>query len=241
MLNVSSAQEDELNLEKIRLEEVRGPSGPAQATSPEAPETGPEDVISALARTIARALGSAIEQLERHDRQESRALQDSVRDQGEKLNAAIEGLFELTKKMGQLTDAISEQKATNNEAQRQNQQLSAALASIQEAEARHEDELKTVRLEMVGASAPIYDRVDALALRIELQDESLRELKLTVSEVSPRVAALFERMDRQASAIRATRETQAQREGALDQLAGVLERLRGSAACTVDVQELNTL
>jgi chromosome segregation ATPase len=240
MIGVSSAQEDELNLEKIRLEEPRGPSGPVQAV-PEAPETGPEDVISALARTLAQALGSAIEQIERYDRQESGAVQDSVRAQSERLNATVEGLIDLTKKIEQLTDAISQQKATNCEVQRQIDRLSTAVASIQEGEARLEDQLKTVRVEMGHASTRISDRVDALALRVELQDQGLSELKLTLSEGSPRVVALVERMDRHANAIRAIRETQGQRAGSLHELADVLERLRSSAAAPTDSQELNTL
>jgi len=70
---------------------------------------------------------------------------------------------------------------------------------------------------------------------VGVQQEELAALQTSVLGVSPRVTALVERLDRQADAIRSMYDGQALRETVLDEVVGVLGRLKtGTPAVAAD-------
>jgi DNA repair exonuclease SbcCD ATPase subunit len=178
-------------------------------------------LIANLATGVAKVLATALHDLEGHIFAESRKFTESFSRQIGKLQAAVESLMPLGERIEQLTQAVSEQRSVGAMALERCEQLSAAL---QEAGARHELQIGALRDEAQASSAALSERLDALAGGLGAQKAEFVELKSAVSEVSPRVAALADRLDRQAEAIRRLYERHHQREATLDQLAEVLAR-----------------
>ena len=159
-------------------------------------------VAGNLAMGLARVLVSAIRDLESHSLHDKAQLAATVHDHQKKLDLALTGLGEIR--------------------QRVEVEVQAGLESLREANQEHRASLEGLKMET-------SDRIDALVGRLQLQQEELSSLPPRFAEmISPRVAAVVERLDKQAEAIRSICETGIQREVLLDELSEVLTRLKGS-------------
>jgi chromosome segregation ATPase len=202
-----------------------------------------------LADGLSKILTGAFQELERHIIGESRKISTSLEQQLDRLQATVESLTQLKVKFEQLTEAVTEQKSAGAAMGQKHDQVSAQVSVLQEATARHETELvalrgetASLRTETTGLrteakdfAAGITQQVDGVAGRLGLQHEELAGLKSNVSDISRKVAGIIERLDRQAEVIRALNETQVRRAAALDELLGVLTRLKAPAESMVAV------
>lgn len=203
-----------------------------------------------LADGLSKILTGAFQELEQHIIGESRKISISLEQQLDRLQATVESLAHLQVKFEQLTEAVAEQKSAGADIGRRHEQLSGQVAGLQEITARHETEIGTLRgeattlraetaalrgetqalrTEAKDFSTTIVQQVDSVSARLGLHQEELAGLKSNVSDISTKVAGIIERLDRQAEIIRALNETQVRRAAALDELLGVLTRLKAPA------------
>jgi hypothetical protein len=70
-------------------------------------------------------------------------------------------------------------------------------------------------------------------VRVGLHQEELSGLTSTVSDISRKVSGFIERIDRQGDVLRALNETQVRRAVALDEMLGILARMKGPAESVV--------
>jgi len=206
------------------------PSGPDGAD----PRAGAEGVlvrmVGNLANGLAGVLVSAIQDLDRHITAENRKLSESWRQEIERIQASVESLVQVKDRIEQLADVVAEERSAALAAQRQQEELVAAVASLQQHEARREDQFQTLGQQTRELTAALSQQGETFSAQLGQHQGEIAGLKSAVSEVSPRVDTLAERLDRQAEAIRSIYETLVRREAALDQLADVITRLRGSIA-----------
>lgn len=207
-----------------------------------------------LADGLSKILTGAFQELERHIIGESRKISTSLEQQLERLQATVDSLMQLKVNLEQLTQAVTEQKSTSAAMGQKHDQVSAQVATLQENTERHETELGALRGETTtlraetqalrveaGAlraehqefSAGIVKQMEGVSTRLDSHQEEVAGLKSSVSDVSRKVAAFIERLDRQAEVIRALNETQVRRAAALDELLGVLTRLKAPAESMV--------
>ncbi len=179
-----------------------------------------------VANGLAKVLVSALQDLQQHIAGETRKLATSFNQQLDRLQATVESLLPLGERIEQLTGAISEQKAVGLAAHEKCSQLAAETALLREADGRHENAISALRAEMQERTASVSERLDALTARLGLQQEEISAVKSSVSDLSPRVATLVERLDRQAEAIRSLYETESHRGAAMDELVNAMGRLR---------------
>ncbi len=106
--------------------------------------------------------------------------------------------------------------------------LDATTAAIEHAAAKHDSEVGALRSEVHDLRSSVSEKVDALCARVNAHQEKLDALQSTVTDVSPRVNTLVERLDRQANAIRSIYDVQTLRENALDQLGEALTNLKAA-------------
>ena len=106
--------------------------------------------------------------------------------------------------------------------QEQQRKLDLVRADLESLRASDQEQKAAIE----GWKLEISDRMDSLFGRIELQQEELATLPPKFSEISPQVAAVVDRLDRQAEAIRAICETGMQREVLLDELSAALAQLK---------------
>ena len=138
----------------------------------------------------------------------AQAISESVGKQHEMLEAAIEGLMVM---------------------QDRNHWLTETVASLQEADTRHESVVAALCHEMRELRVSIAERLDALLGRLDDQQQELSAVKSTASEVSQKVASLSERLDHQAEVIRSVCESPTMAEVALDQFVEIWTRWKASS------------
>jgi chromosome segregation ATPase len=203
-----------------------------------------------LADGLSKILTGAFEELERHIVGESRKISTSFEQQLERLHATVDSLTQLKIKFEQLAETVSEQRAAGTAVIQKYDQLSASVIGMEESVARHEKEVGALRGEATSLRAEtgalrgettalrneakdlstvVVHQIDGLSARIGLSQEELTGLKTTVSDISRKVAGFIERIDRQGEVIRALNDTQVRRAAALDELLGVLTRLKAPA------------
>jgi chromosome segregation ATPase len=210
-----------------------------------------------LADGLSKILTGAFEELERHIVGESRKVSSSIELQVERLRATVESLGHLQVKLEHLTEAVSEQRSAGASIGQKYQQVSASVTAIEEVTGRHEKEIGAIRADTTalrgeatvlrtetGAlrgetsalrteakdfSTVMMHQMDGLSARMGLHQEELGGLKTTVSDISRKVAGFIERVDRQGDVLRTLNETQVRRAAALDELLGVLMRLKAPA------------
>ncbi|MBI3666492.1 MAG: hypothetical protein HY236_09780 [Acidobacteria bacterium] len=171
-------------------------------------------VAEKLAGSLAGILAAAIRDFQDQTAGGGRELEDSFRQQQEKLEVAARDLAELKRRLDELAEAVSKQEARSAAREYTHAETAAALAKV-----RHE---------MQELSASLTDRMNALFTRQELQQQALSDLEPAFSTISPRVNAVAERLDRQAQAIRSIVDAQTQRDTALDQLVEIFSRMKDS-------------
>jgi len=205
---------------------------PPAANSSKEPERGKIDeqftaqIAGKLADGLAKILIGAFHELETHLVGESRKLSHSFQEQLERLQATVESLVQLQTKFEHLTEAISEQRSASVAITQKYDELVQTVTSLEQATSRHQSELGALRGETKDMSAMVGQQVDTLAARLGLHQEELTGLKTTVSDISRKVAGFVERLDRQAEVIRSLNDVQARRAAALDDVLGVLTRLK---------------
>jgi chromosome segregation ATPase len=200
-----------------------------------------------LADGLSKILTGAFQELERHIIGESHKISTSLEQQLHRLQATIDSLVQLRVKFEQLTEAVSEQKEANAAIAQKRDQASGQVTALEENVSRHETELGALRGETTTLRAEAAalrtdtgllrsearefstvtaQQIEGVAARLGLHQEELTGLKSTVSEISRKVTGILERLDRQAEVIRSLNETQTRRTAALDELLGVLTRLK---------------
>jgi len=166
-------------------------------------------VAGNLAMGLARVLVAAIRDLESHSSHDKTQLVAAMQDQHKKLDLALTGLGEIR--------------------QRVDVDVQAGLVSLREAGQEQ-------RTAFEGLKTETADWIGTLFGRLERQQEELSSLPPKFTEmISPRVAAVVDRLDKQAEAIRSVCETGIQMEVLLDEMSGVLTRLKGSWKVPADL------
>jgi chromosome segregation ATPase len=189
-----------------------------------------------LADSLSKILTGAFQEMERHIIGESHKISASLEQQLNRLQATTDNLVQLDVKFEQLAEAVSEQKLANAALVQKQDQVSGKVTAIEETVTRHQTELgalrgeiTTLRVEAKDFSAMTAQQIDGVTARLGLHQEELDGLKSNVSEISRKVSGIIERLDFQAEVIRSLNETQARRSAALDELLGVLTRLKAPA------------
>jgi chromosome segregation ATPase len=223
----------------IALQAVSTPANPRLERS-KAEEQAIASMAGKLADGLAKILLGAFQELEIHIVGESRRLSASFEQQLTRLHTAVESLGQLRVRFEHLGELVSEQQSNGLAIGQKYDQLSATVTSLQDSSTRHETEIEALRGETGSlreqatalrddakkSSTEIIQQMDALAARLGLQQEDLSGLKATVSDISRKVGGFGERLDRQAEIIRSLSETQTRRAEVLDDLLGVLTRLK---------------
>jgi chromosome segregation ATPase len=193
-----------------------------------------------LADGLAKILIGAFQELQLHIIGESRKLTGAFEAQIGRLHEAVESLGYLKQRFDHLTESVSEQKSNGLVLSQKYDQVAGNVTSLQESSTRHENEIGALRSETIGLradtaslredskgfSAAVIQQMDGVVARLGLQQEEVSSLKATVSEISRKVAGFSERLDRHAEILRSLNDSQVRRAAALDELMGVLTRLK---------------
>jgi chromosome segregation ATPase len=179
-------------------------------------------LVADIGNGLAKVLVGAIEDLEQHITGETRSLTSAFSHRFDKIEAAIECLQPIAERLELVVQsgAVADAKYA---------QLAAATASLQEADSRHDAEIGALRNQFEGLAAFSRDRTNEICQRIEEQERLIATANSATSELTARIAASAERLERQASAIRALHQAHEERATALGQVAEVLGRMRTTA------------
>jgi len=205
---------DEMTLEQALLqpeEEAAGSATAAVASAPEEEQIGEpvrepdarDRVIERLANELARVLVSAVRELQSADG--TQELGAMVRHQEDWLSATAERVTEMSHR---LDDVVKE------------------VAAQREAGTATQDAINGLKAEVHELSESVNERVEAVIRRVGLQQEEIAACQSSAVELPARVTAVVERLDRQADAIRGLWSTRSQTANALEDLMGVLSRLK---------------
>lgn len=204
-----------------------------QEERPRADDQAMANMAVRLADGLSTILTGAFQELERHILGESRRISTSFEEQLQRLHATVDSLTHLKTTFDQLAQSVSEQRSAGAELSQQHEQLSGAVTSLQSVTARHDAEIGALRSETKDFTTVIVQQMDGFSARLGLHQEELTGLKSTVSDISRKVAGFIERIDRQSEVIRGLNENQVRRAAALDELLGVLTRLKEPAETMV--------
>ena len=201
-------------------------SGSANSAERQSDET--EAVAQILSRLAdsARTFFSAIQELVQQGASASRV----VRQELDQMRGSVDTL----------AGVVSEQQASISATPERYQQLSAAVASVQGADARREAEMRALREEAREQTDRVSGRLEELSARLGHQHEefsglhtkveSLMPLHSAISDLSSRVAVWCEQFNRQEEVLHSLCEAQTKRAAALQQFFEVLSRLETSFA-----------
>jgi chromosome segregation ATPase len=198
------------------------------------------NMAARLADSLSTILTGAFEELERHILGEGRKISSSFERQLDRLQTSVNSLEQLQAKFNDLSDAVTEVRASASASSQKQDQFSTGMATLEATSARHDQEIGALRGETTALRTDAKDyatvvahQMDALSDRIGLHQEDLTGLKSTLSEISRKVAGFGERVDRQSDVIRAITDSQAKRAVVFDELLGVLTRLRAPAETAI--------
>lgn len=198
------------------------------------------NMAAKLADGLSKILTGAFEELERHIVGESRKISTSFDQQLDRLQATVGSLEQLQAKFEHLSDAVSEVRSAAAGSTQRLDQFSTSMAALEETSARHDKDIGALRGETTAVRTEAKDyatvvahQMDALSARLGLHQEDLTGLKSTVAEISRKVAGYGERIDRQGEVLRALTDSQAKRAIAIDELLGVLTRLKAPAETAI--------
>jgi chromosome segregation ATPase len=188
------------------------------------PEAAPSEeplavrILTTVANGLANVLVSAIQDLERHMTGETKRLASALDQRLDKLQATVETLQPLHERLDNLAEA-------GIAVQEKYEQLAAATVSLQDADARHNEEIGVLRLQLQELSSATT-HIDELCRQIEGHERQITAVNSTISELTSRISAAAERLERHTGAIRALHQGSQQRTFALDQVAEVLSRMK---------------
>jgi len=200
------------------------PVASSQREGESKPEAAPSEeplavrVLTNVANGLANVLVGAVQDLERHMTGETRRLASALDERLDRLQATMESLQPLHERLDNLAKAgIS--------VQEKYEELAAATASLQDADARHREEIGELRLQLQELSSATT-HIDEVCLRIEGQERQISTVNSIIAELSSRMAAAAERLERHTGAIRALHQGGQQRTFAVDQVVEVLSRMK---------------
>ena len=200
-----------------------GAGTPAASGDPNAAKmkTLAAKLVADIGTGLAKVLVGAIEDLEQHLTGETRAWTSAFGERLDKIQAAVECLQPIAERLDILVQAGAAVEAKY-------EQLAATTISLQEAHCRHDAEIGALRNQFESLSAFSRDRIHEICQRIEEQERLISTANSTTFDLTTRVATAAERLERQASAIRAVHQAHQQRAAALDEVAEVLARMRST-------------
>ena len=172
------------------------------------------EVASSLANDLARCLAGAFQNLQQHISAENQKFNSSLQQQIQRLQSSVEGVANLSQPVAELASAISEQRSANAANLEQYQQLSTAVAAIEQSQTRNNTEIVTLRVEQLEMRATVGTH-----------SEDLKVLSATASETARRVALMSDMLDRQGNVLRQLHQVETKR-------AAALERAFESLTCT---------
>jgi hypothetical protein len=175
-------------------------------------------ILTTVANGLANVLVGAVQDLERHMTGETERLVLALDQRLDKLQATVESLQPLHDRLDNLAEA-------GIAVQEKYEQLAAATVSLQDADARHSEEVGVLRLQVQEMSSATT-HIDEVCLRIEGYERQISTVNSTISELTSRMAAAAERLERHAGAIRALHQGSQRRTFALDQVAEALSRMK---------------
>ncbi len=210
------------------VEAAKPAEPPVNGTAPKKPGTDTERFRVTLAASMAEALLEGIGIVQHQYEGENGAIRDILRQQREKLEAAVEGLEKAGQRINDLAGKITEQATSADAARGKQEQVGATVASLEQAWVEQQTAIEALKREAEALSVSMADRLDAVLGRTRLQEE-LTALKSQVTQLSEQIAGCNHRLDRQAEIVRCICEGQARGEAALDQFLEVLTRLKSVA------------
>jgi len=193
---------------------------------PKAEEQAMASMAGSLADGLSKILTGSFQELERYILGESRKISISFEEQLQRLHVTVDSLTRLKTTFDELAQTVSEQRSVGAALSQKHEQMSGAVTSLQSVTARHETEIGALRGETKDFTTVIVQQMDGFSARLGLHQDEVTGLKSTVSDISRKVGGFIERIDRQADVIRALNENQVRRAAALDELLGVLTRLK---------------
>lgn len=208
------------------------PVPPAQPPPAPLPAAGPEKdtVLADLASSVSHAVVGAVTNLEKHRAAQTQDIQNAIRHHDEQLRGVLERLTAVQQKLDEFARFASEHKSWAVSAGEKHDHLATEVESLRQSDASREASLEELRRETLDLSVSVSDRQDQMIGRLELQQADLAELKAGVGEVSPKLNAAVERIERQARALRSIFEAEKRREAALEQLNEAATNLKASVS-----------
>jgi chromosome segregation ATPase len=195
-------------------------------------------LVDKIAHGIAKGLVVAMKELENHIAKETRKVGDTVDRRLDVFQTSLQDL----------SNFVTDQRATNTAVQGQLQELKAGLgetdarqaASVEALRKEAQDLSESVSQRIADSAASlresdarqaaelagVAERVDSLSRELGVQQEDLAAVKSTLCTFTTRVDSFVERLDRQADAVRSMCAAYSQRETELEQLVDGLARLR---------------
>jgi methyl-accepting chemotaxis protein len=189
------------------------------------------ELVADVASGLAKVLLGAMENLQTHITGENRRMTSAFSERLDRLQAAVEGLQPLNTRMDQLIQ-------TEAAVQEKYEQLAQTVATLQEAGAQHESMINGLGVEFRAFATSTSDRMNHLWGRIEGQDRTLSEVNSSLLDVTEKVAAAAQRLERHAGAIRSFHHVHKQRQEAFGELAEAFSRIASSPVPDVSANEL---
>lgn len=189
------------------------------------------ELVADVANGLAKVLVGAMENLQTHITGENRRMTSAFSDRLDRLQAAVEGLQPLNTRIDQLIQ-------TEAAAQEKYEQLALSVATLQETGVRHESMINGLGIEFGAFASSASDRMNQLSGRIEGQDRTLSEVNSSLMDVTGKVAAAAQRLERHAEAIRSVHHIHKQRQEAFGELAEAFSRIRNLPVPDVAANEL---
>lgn len=168
------------------------------------------------------------------------AIQELVQQGVDWKSSAGQQLDALTERFDQLAEVVYGQQVVNGATQERYEELCQAVAASREAHARHESDMQSLREGTRERMDWFAGRVEELSGQLgehrrqvsdlQAKVDTLEPLRATVAELSSKVQAWCDRLDKQGEVLHALCDAQNQRAAVLDEFLGVLTRLRNVTA-----------
>ena len=186
-----------------------------------------EALVEQLGVSLARAILPIFRELQSRGNPELTSMKQLVDQHHERLQAAVEGIFEVQGSVERLSQAMSEQQASDAAGRQKSGELALAIAALQQSGAQQKAEAARVR-EEIETLASAARNGEALSARAEAQQQEIQALKAGFGDLSPKLETTITTLDRQSELIRRLSHTHAERDEALDLLAEALARWKAS-------------
>lgn len=177
-------------------------------------------IAADLANGLTSVLLRAIEDLDRHMSSESDRLSSAFGQRLDKIQSSVESLQPLHAQLDHLVQ-------NGAAVQEKFDELAATTASLREAQARLDNDVTGLRLEMALSSASTANRVEDVCARMLAQDHEISTIQENTSGLASKLASAAERLERQANAIRTIHESHRERTLVLGQVSQLLHCLEG--------------